>query len=211
MRLIILGMCTLLLSSCAQFNILHTARTEGKGNITLTPAVSGIGFTDPGAAGGQIGQAVLPFGQLELAYGITDYLDVNANVSTSGNLLASLKFQVMGDNSSPFSLAVMPGYEHQFLYQDGQTRVTRLHIPIIASIYNENNVGLFAMPKVMIQVEEGNENTTFPGITAGIALDKRTRYRFGVGMYVPYNSTVGVQGYIYHFGMSANFLIQGRR
>lgn len=187
---------------CAQFTPFHTARTEGKGNLTLSPSISGVGLSEQSGAG-ELGSLFLPYGQLEAAYGLNDNLDVVASFSTSANLLASLKYRIIGTNESGFAFTIMPGYEYQTSIPNNTTRVDRFHIPLIFSIHTDDNIGIFLSPKYVIQVADNVENFSFPGIAAGISIDRRVQYIFGGGVYFPFTSEVGIQGSIYQIGASA--------
>jgi hypothetical protein len=196
-----------LFSCCAQLNVFHTARTEGKGNVILTPTLEGYSFTDRNAGGGDLGSGTVPGVRLEASYGLTDYLDISASVSSSLALLTSLKYQLIGSNYSPFALSIMPGYEYQTSFNvDGETR-SRLHLPIIASYYPTEDIGYFVAPKYAIEVSEGSDSYSYPGFSAGISIERRVKYVLGGGLFVPWNALTGTEGIIYQFGISARIPI----
>ena len=199
----VLVIIVLMFSSCAQLTVFHTARTEGKGNITITPGVEGIGLLPNGSASGDVGAGLLPVGKLELSYGLTEHLDVIASASTSLSLLTSLKYQMVGDNQSAFSLALMPGYEFQASPNGGANSIYRLHLPLIATFYTAENTGFYISPKYALQVEENNDNFSFPGFSAGVVLERNIKYIIGGGVFLPFNTLTGSQGYIYQFGINA--------
>lgn len=199
----------ILSSSCAQLVSFHGARTEGAGNLSVSPGVEGIGLIQS-PAGGELGSQVLPVAKLEASYGITNNLDVIASASSSLSLLTSLKFKVMGSNETPFALSLMPGYEFQTSPNGGSASISRFHIPVIASLYSSENTGFFLAPKYVIQVEEGGDNYSFPGFSAGVIINRRIKYHIGGGVFVPINTLAVSDGIIYQFGINARIPITFR-
>lgn len=200
-----LFLCVFLLSNCSQLTVYQTARTEGKRNLTITPMIEGTSQI-PRSSGG--GSSTAPGARVELNYGLSEKLDISASVSSAGSLLSSLKYQVLGSNESPFALAVMPGYEYQVSPNGGGEDVRRLHFPIILSYYTSENLGFFASPKYALQIQEGSENTSFPGFSAGINIDRpKVQYIIGAGGFIPITTRIGSNESLFQFGISARIPI----
>lgn len=204
-RLLYLVIVTALLSSCAQWTMFQSARTEGKGNMTLTGVLEGSSLFE-----GKTG-ATIPGGRVGITYGITDRLDIQANVSSSLGLLTSLKYQAIGNNESVFSLSVNPGYEFQVSPNGGAPAVKRLHIPIVGSYYFQEDMGLTFAPSYILQIQEGSNTISYPGISLGINIDRRIKYYIGGGAFFPITSNVGVTGSVYQYGVSARIPIYSKK
>lgn len=191
------------LSNCAQLSIYQTARTEGKGNLTITPVVEGNSLLERGA--GTSTSATLPSARAEISYGIRDNLDITANISSYASLLTSLKYRILGNNDSPFAMAVMPGYEYQVSLANSGISVSRLHFPLIFSYFSSEQLGYFISPKYTLQVQEGSENISYPGFSAGINLKMaRVDYTIGASGFFPFSTLAGAtNGQIYQFGVGA--------
>ncbi len=195
-----------LFSNCSQLAIFHSARTEGKGNLSFSPSLEGFVFRPFASSGGDLGVLGLPGIRAELNYGITNSTDIVSSFYSSGAFLTSLKMRFIGTNESPFSISVMPGYEYQFNLLQTSTasgKVNRLHLPIIASFYTTENIGFSIGTKYVLQIEENGDNVSFPGINAGINIDRRIKYTIGGGLFLPFRPLTGTEGFIFQFGVSA--------
>lgn len=192
--------------SCSQLATFHSADTEGRGNMTLSPTVSGYGYSAQ-AGGGELGSGTLPFAQLELAYGLTENLDILGSISSGGNFKGSLKYRMIGYDDARFSMSIMPGYEYQSTYGNNNNFANRLHLPLIMSIKTSDDIGLFFAPKYVIQVANGEEIFSFPGASAGLVINRKIKYVLGGGTFIPISSPVGAQGYIFQVGASARIPI----
>ncbi len=197
----------LFLASCSQLTVFHSARTEGKGNLSISPTVEGYGLLEGNnvRGGGNLGNVAVPAARVELSYGLTHNLDAVTSLSTSANLLTSLKYRFIGTNESPFSMAVMPGYEYQTSFNETSTNISRLHLPLIVTLYSSENIGFYAGPKYVLQVESQARNISFPGLFAGINIDRRIKYTIGAGAFLPYDIQTGSQGYLFEVGIAAKF------
>ena len=198
----------LLSISCAQITPLHSARTEGAGNLTLTPTLDGtVVASSPSNA---FGTQAFPGLRVELAYGLIDKLDILASLNSVGAAKASLKFQVYGDNYSNIAIAIMPGYEYQanIFDQGNQSQIQRIHFPLLLSIKGSGNTDFYAGPDLVLHIEDGSENNTILyGITGGLELGNRIKYNIGLGVFLPYSFNTSANGSLYQFGISARIPI----
>lgn len=206
-KLFILVVLGLLLSSCAQITPLHSARTEGAGNLTFTPSVDGTGYL--GNVQGVNEVIIAPGIRGELAYGLTDKVDIIASLHSAGSIKTSLKFQLYGDNYTSFAFAAMPGYEYQAnIYNAGSTAaVQRLHFPLMVSIRASEIFDYYVGPNLVLQFSDDPQNSAFPGLFGGFEFGKRVKTNVGAGIFLPYTFNIGASGYLYQFGISARIPI----
>ncbi len=197
-----------LFASCSQITPLHSARTEGQGNLTLAASLDGTSIGDNGISGNS-GPPVFPGLRAELAYGLTDKLDVIASLYSAGSIKASLKFQLYGDNLSVFSIAAMPGYEYQSSLPNAgnSVQVQRLHFPFMFNVRGSETIEYYVGPDIVLQIDDSAQNSAFPGFFGGIELGNRIRYNIGIGAYLPYTFNIGTSGYLVQFGASARIPI----
>ncbi len=193
----------ILFYSCAQITPLHSARTSGAGNLTLTPTIDGTGYI--GTVLNSQDALILPGLRAELAYGLTEQFDIIASISSSSSIKTSLKFQLYGDNYSSFAFAAMPGYEYQAALANGSTQDVsqRLHFPFIFSIRATEVFDYYLGPNLVLQFTDDVQNTAFPGAFGGFEIGNRIKYNIGAGVFVPYTFNIGTDGYLFQFGISA--------
>ncbi|WP_235290949.1 hypothetical protein [Portibacter lacus] len=193
---------SMLLGSCAQLTPFHSARTEGAGNLTASPAIDGTVFIPSVNSTSFQG---LPGGRVELAYGITNKIDILTSLYTSGSIMGSMKFQFLGDNESNIAGAVMPGYEYQssviVVNSDPET-IHRIHVPLIFSIRANEKTDFYIGPKFTYQIDKDDNNTIYSGIVGGVELGTRIKYNIGLGAYLPKTQNTSTEGYLVQFGGS---------
>ena len=192
-----------MLASCGQMTPLHSARTEGAGNLTLTPTIDGTGYINQIRNTSEA--VIVPGLRAEIAYGLTDHFDVIASLNASGSIKSSLKYQIYGDNFSSFAFAAMPGYEYQSNLINGGTQdiAQRLHFPFIFSIRATETFDYYVGPNLVLQFTDDPQNTAFPGAFGGLEFGQRIKVNIGAGFFLPYTFNIGTDGYLYQFGISA--------
>lgn len=200
MRFSILFIICLFLTSCAQLTRLDTGRTVGKGNIELGGFISLYGLDE--AQSQDLGGVGLPLLGFQTNYGITDRIDINASFNSAGNMYLNPKFQVVGDQESPFALSLLPGGDIQIGDLDGSENpvIFRAHMSAIASFHIDEWAAFFE-PKYVYQ---DITQTHFVGATVGLEYKLNNRSDFALGYsYFPVLGTDLARGSnIYNIGFS---------
>lgn len=183
-----------LISSCAQLTRLDTGRTVGKNNLELGGYIAAYGTDDPSTAGGELGSIALPVLGFQSNYGLTNKMDINFSLNTSGNIYINPKFQIVGDQESSFAVSILPGADMQISPpESNQTVFFRPHISGILS-FHQNEWAAFMEPKYIYQNPDGSK-THFVGATIGLEYFRNQNTKLSLGYsYFPFISTDGNTG-----------------
>ncbi len=189
------GACIFLMSSCASLTGFEEGRTLGEGNSELTISgnftrVPDI-FDDEDSGGLDTLDNSISFPNLEFTYkrGITDKLDIGGRVSTNLNASSFVKYQLVGDKASSFSLS--PGLEAGTVlglaYNFG--------LPIYATFYPTEAVAINITPRVMYQFVTGleSEGVTYLGGNFGLLFGKKNKFGLDIGYYNLGSNSTGSQ------------------
>lgn len=175
-----LNLCVLIvscvfLSSCFQITSLQTAKTLEKNKTVVGFSAAAYGVTDD-FFGGESGLAVVPSVEVFARKGFAKKFDAGLKLSSSANILADGKLQLVGDLNSKFALATGLGFEYQ--YSNFENFVSRQSIPIYFSYHPNTNFAVYSASKFVHQfVSDGSDNL-FIGENLGIT--KRINNRFSI-------------------------------
>ena len=179
------------LSSCAQLTRLDTGRTIGDNNMELGGYITAYGINE--AASPDLGGGALPVIGFQINYGLSDKIDMNASLNSSGNIYLNPKIQLVGDQESSFALSVLPGIDIQAgsLDDGDQPLIFRPHLSTILS-FHQDEWAAFLEPKYIYQhITESH----FLGATFGVEyfMNQRTKLALGYS-YFPLVGTDLVPG-----------------
>ncbi len=170
----------LTLSSCAQLSLFQDAKTAGKGNITVGGHLSGYGVT--GEENGSFDQIILPSIVVHGGYGVTERLDLQLSASMAGSLLFAPKYQILGNRTSKWAMAVNPGGEVHFGdFDDRNIGVFRMHLSSIGSYHPSDKMSIFVEPRYIVQYQNRRDVDIFYGTNAGIQLKISEMADFSIG------------------------------
>lgn len=181
-----------MLSSCSSLTTFQTGRTNGKNAIKLDINGSAYAYKE------NLTQVVTPFLEARGSYGIFEKVDVNLSISSALSSLASIKYQFIGDQFSPFAISVEPGFEYQFSSLDATIRVQRYHFPVHLSVHSNNDIAYYISPKYVLQQADNIDH--FAGFSTGIALKRSNEYFIGAGYFIPFNADSGIAGNLIQIG-----------
>ena len=166
-----------LLSSCAQYNLLQDGRTEGKGNGSISAII---------ATGNEYNEEAtfIPNAILAGSLGISKRIDLRLSASLGGNLLFAPKIQVLGNQKSKFALSLNPGYE---LQTDLAGSFSRAHFGAIASYHPNEALSIFIEPKLIQGLEylstTGSSRITGGTVGAKYLVGNRFDLALGMGFF----------------------------
>lgn len=164
------------ITSCAQLSSLQTAKVVGKGKATISGGAFGYAVQDENAAGGELGNVVLPHIEIGGRYGISNSFDMGLKISTGGNGLLDGKIQFAGDQESRFAVAIGGGFEWQFSDAGFDTQVFRAHLPFYVSFHPNEKSGIYVVPRYVYQYVSDSDNSHFSG--AGVGFKRQFSPKF---------------------------------
>jgi hypothetical protein len=183
-------MACILLAGCTTFNNLSTGRSLGKGVHEITPSLSSY-YVE--------GKATTPsLPQVIYNYGLTEKLDIGANVSF-GMFGGQVKYQLIGDQQSFFCMA--PGIT--YTYFDAGTSngnsadrlnfsLSNLSLPINMSVHPSERLAVYFSPKVLRlggRAALGSNNSSsyimMIGFTPGVEYGRRIKVIAEVNILSP--------------------------
>jgi hypothetical protein len=186
--LLLIGSAALfLLSNCASITGFQDGRTVGEGNgdfygsfnLSTSP-----NFDDWSNDSITVDVPTLTFPSLEFGgrYGVAEKVDLTLRLNTNLNLGIGTKFQLIGDRSSPFALAL--GAEvGSFGIVLGLLNV---QIPLYMSVHPSENFGWYFTPRYIRQFSTfaGVQNgLTYFGANTGFLMGRRNKFGLDLGYY----------------------------
>ncbi len=176
------------LFSCASITGFQTGRTVEKGhgefsaalNVTQTP-----NFNDNGMAN-DIPSVFLPVMEVGGRYGVGRNVDVGLRLSTSLNFLIDGKYQFIGDQESPFAMAV-GGAFGGFMVSVANSSLLNFQVPLYASYHPTEKLHLYLTPRYIGQFGSvgslSSDLLNYTGANAGILFGKKTKFGIDIGYY----------------------------
>ena len=141
-NIIISVISVVLLSSCAQLSIFQDARTEGKGNTSIAATA----LLHNGSDGPDRIAPYFPVVYAQGSYGLTEKIDLQLSLSSSGTAFLNPKIQIQGDQNSKWAFSLNPGFEYQFgLDQPSQN--FRIHGSFVSSFHPNEKTSWIVQPK----------------------------------------------------------------
>ena len=170
-KAVLIGFLVLIVTGCGQLNGLQTARTLDHLESEVGGYIEGYGVGDTLVGSSDI-VGLVPNGYIWWRMGLFNRMDVRLKASTALNLLADVKFQLVGGKTNPFAAAIGFGFEGQAIPQSKatDTRVNRIHFPLYLSYHFQNDAALYLSPKYVSQIvieNNGKEQATFLGSNIG--------------------------------------------
>ncbi len=196
------------LSSCYTFTQYQTGRTVGKDKIESGVTINGLG-----AAGSGFG-TIPPFKpEYQIAYGLTDKLDLIGKYSALAGLHAGVKYQFVGDRESLTALAA--GFNLGGLFAsgstDGSSTINRLgfyqiSVPLHFSYHPSEKFALGVSPNYS-RIGFFNNNNEGGGNYFGIAphIEVGRRVKFVIGTNILFGLSSGSSGALLEYGLGIKF------
>jgi len=123
-----------------------------------------------------LGLAVLPNAEIFARRGFAEKFDAGLKISSSGNILADGKLQLIGNKDSKFALATGLGFEYQ--YSNFENFVSRQSVPFYFSYHPNANFAVYTVPKFVHQFVSDDFDSFFLGDNLGVK--KRISDRFSL-------------------------------
>lgn len=206
-------------TSCAQLSQFQSARTVGKQNIAIGGTVSAYGLVDDDDGDIINKYVILPYAAGRLSYGLGEKVDLNASLSTGGNILLSPKFQFLGNRNSNWAASLEPGVGIQFAPNDG-SMLMRYRLIVGLSHFLPNQHSITFKPGHIIQVEQeaisdpitgalSPEYFHFSGATLSYQIPWRENLQlgFGLSLFRPYSERNTNNGVLFNLGAGLQYLI----
>ena len=206
----------LFLNSCASVSGFHTGRTTEKrhGQISMGMNLSqSPNFFDDELEKLQLEEFNLPFLVLPIfevgaRYGITNRLDIGIKANSVLNFGIDSKFQVVGDQESPFAVAIGAGFGG-FGLTTGNVALLNFQFPLYTSYHPKENVHIYFSPRYIGQFETGFTEFTglinYTGFNTGVLLGNKTKFGFDFGFYDLRNESVKFDANVLNFGVGVIF------
>jgi hypothetical protein len=166
------------LSGCAYFSSFQTAKTlpKNSGEVygALNLAGTQLDFGEEISDTNNVG-VFLPIIELGGRYGLADRLDLGLKVSTSLNAIVDAKYQFLGDQESPFAMALGGGIG--FWGVVGENSLLQLQVPLHASYHPSQNFALYVTPRYVNQFLLGGDGSiNYLGFSAGLEAGNKIRF-----------------------------------
>jgi len=203
-------------TGCASLTGFQDGRTLGKDNgeiggsinFTRSPDFDILDDEDSDSLDVTLPSATFPFLEFSGRFGVADKVDVGVRLNTNLNLGVNAKFQVVGDQESPFAMAL--GAEiATFGLLSGFWNV---QIPVFLSVHPSERMSVYLTPRYTYQFSTlaGAENgLSYVGANAGIMFGARNKFGFDIG----YHNVSAGEGNgsldLLQFGLGARFPIGG--
>lgn len=153
---------------CGQLSSLQTGRVLNKGEKLIGGGIHlynldrrrnpDLVFTD----------RPLPLFELTSRFGLGRRFDLGLKLSIGYNLLVDAKYQIIGNDTSPFALALGTGLEYQFTTRIREVIVFRTHVPIYISYHVKNKAAFYFTPRFVHQFQNTDPNVDFIGGSFGM-------------------------------------------
>ncbi len=177
---------SLLMSSCATIAGFHTGRTVGEdvGQISTTFNVTRTADYDSDTSGEtDVGASFLELGG---RYGVSEKVDVGVRMNTFLNFLIDGKIQLVGDQQSPFALAVGAGFGGIGLFSSG-VGLFNFQLPVYASFHPKEKLHLYVSPRYIMQFSTTIDDTStvidYGGFNIGALFGYKNQFGIDIGVY----------------------------
>ena len=184
--LLVLALGVLLAQGCASLSGFHTGRTVGENRGEFTASINAGNAPDFSDDEDNISDelSVVFFPNIELGgrYGVSERFDVGVRLNTSLNVLLDVKYQLVGDQESPFAMSTGAGFG-TFGLISTQTALLNFQVPLYTSYHPTESIGIYLSPRYIGQFgtvfSETSGLLSYYGFNTGAEFGKET-LRFGL-------------------------------
>ena len=203
--------CILLIPSCITISSYQTGRTVGKGIWEIEMAGNGFIVEDepisfiPFTPRQEEKVLLLPYGELNNYYGVTENLDLGIRLSSSLYGALTFKQQLIGGKDSPGAVAI--GGSFGAFLQDG-IRGWDVRLPVFFSFHPYKKLDIYMNPNYIYQFGGALEATQhLYGSNIGLVIrNKIVHVGFDAGLYNFFEGDAAVEQ-IGTLGMSIKVVI----
>jgi hypothetical protein len=209
-----LALGIILSQGCASLSGFHTGRTVGENRGEFTASLNAGNAPDFSESEDEVSDAlnIVFFPNIELGgrYGISEKFDVGLRLNTSLNVLLDAKYQIVGDQESPFAMSVGAGFG-TFGLISTQAALINFQVPVYTSYHPTEAIGIYLSPRYIGQVGAAFTETTgllsYYGFNTGAEFGKET-IRFGLdyGFYRLDLPGAGSNTNVMQFGIGLKFV-----
>lgn len=189
------------LSSCVSLTGLEEGRSLGEGNSEFGAGIAYTAAPDILDDDGEGFDSTIGYPTIDFSYkrGITDKLDVGGRLTSSLSAGLFLKYQVVGDQNSKFTMA--PGLDISTFA--GLTYA--IQVPLNMSVHPSKDLSINFAPRFIYQGATGSLSTgvNYFGGNFGLLYGKRHKFGLDFGYY-----SVGADGArapLVNFGIGGKF------
>lgn len=179
-------------NSCASLTGYQDGRTVGEGNgevmvslnISQSPDFS---YIEDSFKNDSIARFIFPNIEVGGRYGLGEKIDLTFKMNTNLNLGVGAKYQILGDRTSDFAMAV-GGEIGTFGLVSG---IWNAQIPVYLSYHPSEKISLYASPRYIFQFSTigGIGGWDYAGGNAGVLIGSRHKLGLDLGLY-----SVGANG-----------------
>lgn len=201
-KISLLTFCSfILLSGCVSLTGLEEGKTLGEGNSEVGAGIAYTSSPDILDDEGAGFDGTISYPTLDLSYkrGITDKLDVGGRLTSSLSAGLFLKYQIVGDQNSKFTMA--PGLDLSTFA--GLTYA--IQVPLNMSVHPSKSLSINFAPRFIYQGATGSLSTgvNYLGGNAGLLFGKRHKFGLDVGFYSV--GSDGARASFINFGIGGRF------
>lgn len=210
--LIIISAC-LVCSGCATLTGYQDGKTLSEGvteiNVSLNVGQSQPFNVEEDEFLDTFNRIFFPNIELSVRHGISEKLDAIVRLSTTSNIGAGFKYQLLGDHFSDYGIAV--GAELQnwgFLV----SQLWNIQIPLYTSIHPTEKVAIYFTPRYIYQFSSfgGRENWHYLGGNLGILLGRKHKFAIDAAYYRLGAEKISSVGLL-SFGVGGKFVFGGKK
>lgn len=150
-----------------------------------------------------------PFIEVSGRYGVTDKLDIGVRLNSNLNLGVSGKYQLVGDQESPFAMALGAEIATFGLFLG----LWNVQVPVYLSVHPSERLAIYLTPRYTYQFSTfvgAKYGLSYVGANAGIMFGERSKFGLDIG-YHNVSATEGSGNLgLLQIGVGARFPIGGR-
>jgi hypothetical protein len=178
---------SLLFTNCASLTGFMTGRTVGANRGEFMATLNASQTPDFDLDGDESDSLEIDnyyFPNLELSgrYGIVDKIDIGLKVNSNFNLALDARFQLIGDQYSPFALSAGAGFGTFALF----AALYNVQIPLYLSVHPSETVAIYVSPRYVAQFAAGDisGSINYFGGNAGILIGgEKVKFGIDAGYY----------------------------
>ncbi|MDX1478663.1 MAG: hypothetical protein R3301_13215 [Saprospiraceae bacterium] len=201
----------LALPGCIQVSSWQTARTVGEHNGEILVAFGALGISDPLGEDADAGVGTM---ELMGRYGVSETVDIGLKISSFSSYVFDAKFQVVGDRTTSFGLALGPGIGITAFV--GSNGIFQGHLPVHMSVHPSERFAFYFTPRYSSQFTFGDGALHYLGGSLGLEFGRKVKFGLDVSFAELLNDTDADDVFedfglrLFQVGFGAKFRIQGQ-
>ncbi len=200
---------------CASVTGFNTGRTVGDdaGEVTASLSFANVPeFQENEDVEEVLEEVVVPLFELGARYGVAERIDVGLRFNSALNFLVDTKIQLVGDQASPFAVAVGAGLGG-FGFISGSGMMLNFQAPLYTSFHPSEKFAVYLSPRYIGQFGTNFEETSgmlnYFGANTGFEVGRKARFGLDIGYFSLWNEAEGLNSDILQLGIGVKFRFGG--